>query len=155
MISEPEDSVLAVEMAEQLHWQVFRIASAIRRREYAGVPEGELSMTQCSILYALGRGPTRLGELASREGVSAPTMTTAISRLEKLGMVERRRDPLDKRGLWIEATSAGNAARRTAIEQTLSQIKESLSTEEVQSLVAALGPLERLAAAIEGSTSQA
>jgi DNA-binding MarR family transcriptional regulator len=150
MVSESDDAASGTEMAEKLHWHMFRIASAIRRREYAGVPEGELSLTQCSILYALGeRGPTRLGELASREGVSAPTMTSAISRLEKLGMVRRRRDRIDKRGLWIEATDAGHMARQSAIGQTLSQIQQSLSIEEMQGLLAALGPLGRLAAAIE------
>jgi DNA-binding MarR family transcriptional regulator len=133
------------ELAESVHWSMFRIASAFRRREYARIPD-DLTMTQCSILYALREGGrTRLTDLAAKEGVRAPTMTMAITRLESLGLVRRQRDEADGRVLWIEATSQGVDAQRAAVAQTVDGILTMLNEAELQALRAALQPLKRLA----------
>lgn len=144
------DESMVAAWAEQVHWDMFRIASAVRRREYAQASEkSELTLTQCSILYALRAGPIRLGDLATHEGVRAPTMTIAISRLEGLGMVTRRRDPGDKRLLWIEATPKGLHAQRMAVARTVDEILAVFSADELRLLHEALGPLERLAMVAE------
>ena len=133
-------------LAEQVHWSLFRIAAAFRRHEYAQVKGDGLTMTLCSILYRLrDRGPLLVSDLASIEHVTGATMTIAISRLERLGMVTRRRDTSDKRQIWIDLTPRGRAAPRAAVTPTIRAMRRELSDDDVQLLLTAIGPLQALA----------
>ncbi len=49
------------------------------------------------------------GELAARLGVEPPTVTRMLQRLEGCGLVERRRDPADARGVRVYLTEKGRA----------------------------------------------
>jgi len=49
-------------------------------------------------------GPHRLSELAVREGVSQPAMTSLVSRLERDGYAKRRPDPADARVVVVHLT---------------------------------------------------
>ncbi len=67
-----------------------------------------MSIAALSTLSSLDEvGPMRITELAIREGVSQPGMTTMVNRLERLGLAERRDDPDDGRSALIEITGAG------------------------------------------------
>lgn len=136
------------EVAEKLHWRLFRIAALMRRREQGQVAAGALSMTQCSMLYALQKhGPYRVSELAAYEGVTLPTTTLAVRRLEGLGLVARTRDLSDHRIVWIKITREGVAAQRKAVADLLGAMLEALDPTEIAALEVALEPLERLAVA--------
>ena len=154
MTVDPGD-LSSAELAEKLHWEMFRIASAIRRREYADSSDSELSLTQCSILYTLRQhGRQRLTDLAAHEGVRAPTMAKAIGRLELLGFVKRERDVADKRNHWVEATPLGKSAQREAVAQTVDGMQAMLSEDELQALRVAMKPLGLLADVLEGAVPQ-
>ena len=56
--------------------------------------------------------PIRLTALAAKEGVSQPSMTQLIQRLERLGLVTRLADPDDGRAALIGITGRAKAARR-------------------------------------------
>ena len=66
-----------------------------------------------SAAFALNRvcreGPIRLTALAAKEGVSQPSMTQLIQRLERLGLVARLADPNDGRAALIGITGRGQA----------------------------------------------
>ena len=66
-----------------------------------------------SAAFALNRvcreGPIRLTALAAKEGVSQPSMTQLIQRLERLGLVARLADPDDGRAALIGITGHGQA----------------------------------------------
>jgi MarR family transcriptional regulator for hemolysin len=47
-------------------------------------------------------------QLAERMGVEAPTMVRHLDRLEKEGLIQRRRDPRDRRVTRITVTPAGS-----------------------------------------------
>jgi MarR family transcriptional regulator, organic hydroperoxide resistance regulator len=49
----------------------------------------------------------RGGELAERLGVEPPTVTKMLRRLERCGLVERRRDPQDARSFRVYLTEEG------------------------------------------------
>lgn len=67
-----------------------------------------ISLSAAATLGTLdSSGPCRLTELAGREGISQPSMTTMVSRLERQGLVERRRDPSDGRIVLVAITGAG------------------------------------------------
>src|SRR5262245_58678123 len=70
----------------------------------------ELSLTALAVLATLKRsGPQRITTLAAAEGVSQPSMTQLIQRLELRGLVQRRSDPADGRVALAGLTAHGSA----------------------------------------------
>jgi MarR family transcriptional regulator for hemolysin len=60
------------------------------------------------ILTALRGGQWRTQlELARSLGIEGPTLTRHLDGLERAGLVERRRDPNDRRAVQVEITDAG------------------------------------------------
>jgi DNA-binding MarR family transcriptional regulator len=64
-----------------------------------------------SALSALSRldalGPLRMTDLAVREGLTQPGMTTLVNRLVASGLAERRADPEDGRAVLVALTGDG------------------------------------------------
>jgi DNA-binding MarR family transcriptional regulator len=90
-----------------------------------------------STAYLLNRlnreGPARLTTLATKEGVSQPSMTQLIQRLERQGLVERRADPADGRVALVAITDAGQALldeRMRTRRDRLTALVATLSSEE-------------------------
>jgi DNA-binding MarR family transcriptional regulator len=137
------------ELAEELHRVLSRLSLVQRRGDASRVATGNLSPAQLSILHVLrGQGPIRMAELAAHEWVRAPTITKAIRRLEKLGLVQRSGDACDRRAVLVDITPRGLAVlgesltnRRAALVAMLSELSES----DRETLTKALVPLERLA----------
>lgn len=81
----------------------------------------------------------------------------AIRRLEKLGLVKRSRDPSDLRAVLVDITPRGRAVhgeslanRRAALAAMLSQLPVS----DLEMLLKALPPLERLASGEPGPADE-
>ncbi|NIQ56017.1 MAG: MarR family transcriptional regulator, partial [Gammaproteobacteria bacterium] len=55
-------------------------------------------------------GPKTVGELASAEQVTAPTMSRLVTALEREGHVRRRPDAADGRRVRVEVTRSGREA---------------------------------------------
>jgi DNA-binding MarR family transcriptional regulator len=110
-----------------------------------------LSLTAAATLSTLDRtGPSRLTELAAREGVSHPAMTQLIARLSEQGLTARTADPEDGRVVRVQLTAAGRdliATRRTVRAERVSGLLTSLTPAERAALIAALPALHTLAAA--------
>jgi DNA-binding MarR family transcriptional regulator len=82
-------------------------------------------------------GPARLTTLASKEGVSQPSMTQLIQRLERQGLVTRLADPDDGRVALVAITQAGQQLLddRTRIRrERLAALLATLSSEEAFAL---------------------
>jgi DNA-binding MarR family transcriptional regulator len=100
---------------------------------------GETSLTAAATLSALASaGPRRLTDLAVSQGVSQPSMSVMIARLERQGMVERRRDPSDGRIVLVAITGAGHDLLRR---------RGSARAAFLSSLVGALAPADQQALA--------
>ncbi len=108
-----------------------------------------MSVAALSTLSSLDElGPTRITELAAREGVSQPAMTTMINRLERLGLATRRVDPDDGRSALIDITEAGVEMRRrrhAARTAFLAELVDRLDPAEAELLERAGPALSRLA----------
>jgi DNA-binding MarR family transcriptional regulator len=82
-----------------------------------------LTSTQRLILFELhDSGPLRLGALAERAGATDPTTSRAVDGLVAARLVERRRDPDDRRAVLHQATGRGRAladARRAEVVDVL------------------------------------
>ena len=97
-----------------------------------------LSRHQASILDHLDEiDPTTVNDLARHMGVTAPTVSLAIDRLERKGYVARLRDSTDRRRVHVRLTSAG-----VRIREATSVLDPPL----VEALVARLSDDEREAA---------
>src|SRR5688500_18993000 len=91
-----------------------RVFFACRRLDARAPTTGRgISPQQAHILDQLDpRVPTTLQALASRMGVTAPTMSVAIGRLVREGYVRRDRDSIDGRRLDITISAAGLRIRK-------------------------------------------
>lgn len=138
------------ELAEGLHRALSKLFTVLRRGDpSAAAAANELTLAQLSILVTLlDQGPIRMTDLAAHERVRTPTTTVAIRRLEKIGLVKRSRDPSDLRAVLVDITPRGRAVhgeslanRHAALAAMLSQLPDS----DLNTLMKALAPLERLA----------
>jgi MarR family transcriptional regulator for hemolysin len=83
-------------------------AKTVSRAFNAALAEAGGSLPVWLVLTAL-RGEqwrTQL-ELARSLGIEGPTLTRHLDGMERAGLVERRRDPSDRRAVQVELTDAG------------------------------------------------
>lgn len=120
-----------------------QVAVWLKRSRSAGV-----SATTLSVLNRLtDAGPLRITELASREGVSQPAMTTVVDRLQDRRWATRAVDPTDRRATLVTVTPAGRAhivEHRRARAQVVADRMAALPDADQRALVAALPALRRL-----------
>lgn len=82
-----------------------------------------------------------MGELSRNAGVTMPSMTEMIDKLEEKGMVERYRDNHDRRVVKVRLTAQGNQLRKEFMQKRLHDMKEifgKLSKKELFELIASL-----------------
>ncbi|MFN2223105.1 MAG: MarR family winged helix-turn-helix transcriptional regulator, partial [Candidatus Promineifilaceae bacterium] len=91
-------NVLAQEIL-QIIPQIMRTLAAEFRQTGQLMTPGNLQL-----MFMLLDGPSSLSELAELHNVSLPTMSRTVSRLEKIGWIERRSDPHDRRVTLIVLT---------------------------------------------------
>jgi DNA-binding MarR family transcriptional regulator len=98
----------------------------------------ELSASAAYVMNRVCReGPVRLTTLAAKEGVSQPSMTQLVQRLERLGVVMRLPDPDDGRAALIGITEHGRKLlddRKRLRRERLSELLTTLTPEEESAL---------------------
>ncbi len=108
-----------------------------------------LSMARAKVLRRLcEQGPTRQSVLAADFALSPHSITDIVDGLERLGMAERRPDPVDRRAKLVAITDAGRTALDVANatwERLLTQIFGSLSEADRETLLRLLGRLDEAA----------
>ena len=126
-----------------------RLASARLHRRLRQEADAGLSPSQQSALGTIDlQGPMTLGDLATAEHVTPPTITKVIARLEEEGLVDRTVDPTDRRITRVSTTREGrrrlehSRARRNAF---LAVRLEELGPDAVRRLHDAIDALEELA----------
>lgn len=83
-----------------------------------GAAPGDLTLQQWRALVVLGRdGPIRVGDVAARVGMSLPSGSRLVSRLEERGYVATARDPRDRRGTIVTLSERGMEVRSAVIER--------------------------------------
>jgi DNA-binding MarR family transcriptional regulator len=131
------------DLAVRLRLAIARTAR--RLRQEAGA---ELSPTQTAALATIDRhGPLTPSELAARERIQRPTVTRLIARLEEDGLVQRTRDPQDRRSSLVALSPAGRellARGRTRKNAYLSRRLRELDGDDRATLERAAAILERL-----------
>ena len=125
--------------------------TARRLRQEAG---DELSPSQAAALSTIDRhGPLTPSELAARERIQRPTATRVIARLEEAGLVDRTRDPVDRRSCLVGLAPGGRELLvrvRTRKDAYLSRRLRDLDADERATLDRAAAILERV---LEGDSA--
>jgi DNA-binding MarR family transcriptional regulator len=132
-----------MELADRLHSVAIRLLRRVRGAD----AESRMSASRLSALSVLVYGgPKSVGELASAEQVTAPTMSRLVTGLERAGFVRRKRDAADGRRVRVEVTESGvrvlERARRRRVE-LLAGVMEALSSGEREAVFRAVEILEQ------------
>lgn len=109
---------------------------------------GSLSLVHLHVLTVLeARGPLSMTKLADELDVSVASLTGIVDRMESRGLVERRREPDDRRVIVVHPTDAGGAVfselaaeRRRHLEPLLDR----MTHDELESFLVGLRALRRV-----------
>ena len=121
--------------------RIWRLARHLDRARAAAFAAPGLEPWEFDVLSALRReGPPHQlspGRLLQDTMVTSGTMTNRIDRLEAAGLVRRRPDPQDKRGVLVSLTSEGRERVDAALDALLNReqaLLTGLNAEQRQSL---------------------
>ncbi len=128
--------------------RVSRLAHHLDRARREAFTAHSLESWEFDVLAALRRSgaPYELspGRLVGETLVTSGTMTNRVDRLAGRGLVERRPDPGDRRGVLVRLTETGRERVDGALSELMDREAEllaGLSPAEAESLVAALRTL--------------
>ncbi|HZB48139.1 MAG TPA: MarR family transcriptional regulator [Mycobacteriales bacterium] len=111
--------------------RVSRLARHLDRARRAAFAEHDLEAFEFDVLAALRRAgpPYELspGQLLRQTLVGSGTMTNRLDRLESRGLVRRRPDPEDGRGVRVRLTTRGQARVDAAVTDLLVREKALLA----------------------------
>lgn len=112
--------------------------------------EAGVSASQSAVLFLLlRRGERRMSAIGDVLALGAPAVTGLVGRMEKAGLVTRRRDAADRRGALVDLTEAGRRAAEhadQALREFNTDLTERLGEDDAETVYQAL---TRLAASEE------
>lgn len=120
----------------------FLVLGQAMRRDAETLP---VSVAQSAVLSRLRGGPKTVGELATAEGVRAPSMTQIINRMEEAGWVTRSEGQV--RGRMVQITEAGRSVAVAVREERAARLArrcEGLTADDLAALEAVLPVLDRI-----------
>ena len=109
-----------------------------------------LCLTDFAALEALlHKGPLTISEIQDKVRLASGSMTAAVDRLEKLGLVVRKSSPIDRRARVVHLTAEGKRLAASSFERhakDLEALMSALSEKEMEQLYGSLKKLGLLAA---------
>lgn len=115
-----------------------------------------LTAVQVRVLQIVAeRGEAHPKEIAGRMGVSQPTMTSLLDRLQNKGLVERRQSDLDRRQIDIIITDTGRAAVARAPDPLQQRYVRQFDAMEDWEQAMFVSVLERVATMLDASNIDA
>jgi DNA-binding MarR family transcriptional regulator len=91
-------------------WEALLSAHAVLMKQFAAEDIWrDVSMREYDVLYTLSKcpEPQRISDLNRHVLLSQPALSRLLDRLAERGLVERRADPADGRGVRLALTAAG------------------------------------------------
>jgi DNA-binding MarR family transcriptional regulator len=132
-------------LQRSLGYALVRAFRRVNRASGLAVQGFGISAEQAHILLVLWReGPMKVGQLQRMLSLSSGTLTGALDRMHKAGLVRRVRHPEDGRAFSVEAAPV-DPKRRRAIEAALEALEDrafgALSATERETLLRLLRKL--------------
>ncbi len=97
-----------------------------------------LGATEEKTLLILSNGPLTAGEIAQQTGLTTPSVTSLIDRLERKGFVRRVRDHQDRRRVFVEVDQSRLSELTqvfTSLQGTFSDLVEPYNDEQLQTIL--------------------
>jgi MarR family 2-MHQ and catechol resistance regulon transcriptional repressor len=112
-------------------WKATRVLEAHGHRSIAGL---DMGLSDFGVLEALlHKGPLAIKDLGAKVLLTSGSITTAIDRLERRGLVQRGNDENDRRSRIVRLTPMGRQTIRKAFAEhkiAMEEVVSGLSTEE-------------------------
>lgn len=149
-ISRVPDSALEGDRAEprDVIRAIADLVSIVEPRLLALWRETEMTFGQRRVLRELRVGPRSAGQVAAALGISAPTLTRQLTKLEDRGLLVRTADTGDRRRVLVVLTASGRKAlddHRVFSGSPLASAARELTPIQRRELVAHLEDLVSLA----------
>jgi DNA-binding MarR family transcriptional regulator len=126
--------------------QLTRAMHVLRTHVVAHTAGGVPWSTYTLLFHLVSGGPRRAGALAECVYVDPSTISRQVDQLVKLGLVERRADPVDGRATLLAATEAGveiHRRLRASRDRMLAGLLQDWPDEDVARLTELLGRLNQ------------
>ena len=124
----------------------YRVLSLLAEQSIANAG---LCLTDFAALEALlHKGPLTISQIQEKVLLASGSMTAAVDRLEKLGLVVRKASPNDRRARVLELTPQGKRLAASSFEKhakDLEELMSALSEKELEQLHGSLKKLGLLA----------
>ena len=136
-----EHSVLCLRLM-----QLFpRVIRGLRRWQDRAAPPAPLSPRHVAALEQIRGGPVTVGDLASRLGLTLPTVSGVLADLDRAGLVERRPDPADRRRTIVQIIPGQAALIGEWLDgaaKPLARVLDKLTPSEQEAFLKAMDLLE-------------
>jgi MarR family 2-MHQ and catechol resistance regulon transcriptional repressor len=128
-------------------WKAFRSVESHAHRHIAGL---DMCLSDFAVLEVLlHKGPVNVQELGAKVMLTSGSMTAALDRLERRGLIERKEDSKDRRARLVRLTKTGLTLIREAFEdhkQAMERAVAGVEAKDREVLIALLRQLGRSAA---------
>ncbi len=136
---------------------IFASVGLTTRALQASAAAGDLTVPQWRLVALLGEAerPLRVGEIAERMGMSLPSASRLVARVEERGLVTGEPDARDRRALLVGLSAGGRtvlddvvAIRRRLVAEALDGGHDDLPpgfAERLEALASSLGRLASVA----------
>src|SRR6266704_6289089 len=136
--------------APRLWLVIFKSHRALSLLAEQSIANTGLCLTDFAALEALlHKGPLTISEIQDKVRLASGSMTAAVDRLEKLGLVVRKASPNDRRARIVELTAKGERLAASSFERhakDLEALMSALSEKEMEQLHGSLKKLGLFAA---------
>ena len=127
MATVTEEPVLPAEVIESLELLMFE-AIGMTAIAVALATTGELTLPQWRALVVVGRvDAVRVGDIAAAVGMSLPSTSRLIQRLERRGLVTTVRDESDRRATLVRLTDGGRDLRHRVVTRRRALMEDALA----------------------------
>jgi len=138
-----QDSVLCLRLMQAFR----RVSRGMRRWQDDAAPPvtAPLSPRHVAALEQLLDGPVTVTELASRLGLTLPTVSGVLADLDRAGFIERHADPADRRRTIVQVIPARAALIGEWLDgaaRPLARVLDKLSPGEQEAFLKAMDLLE-------------
>lgn len=142
MVASGKAPTRVVELADRLHSAAIHLLRQLRVHDLETGLTGPRLSALSVVVFA---GPISLTALAEAEQVRLPTISRLVRELEWRGLVERVRDPSDRRVRRVRATREGESLLREGRRRRVEALARHLATLPQGELAALERAIDRLA----------
>ncbi len=117
-----------MQTAPHIRLVLWKAAKSIERVDHASIAETGLQLSEFGILeILLHKGSLPINAIGQKILLTSGSMTAAVNRLEKKGLVTRERDPQDGRCFRVHLTETGRDVIELAFERHAANLEKVVS----------------------------